>query len=133
MLGKLQSKKEGGFTLIEIVLALAIAGLIIVIVFLAVTGAQRSRRDTARRDYVNRLAAAVTDQWASNDSNWNCATAGNRTILDSNIDKPTLNAAIAVAGTAASTTVVNTAGGAATCTLTVGLENGGTYARTVTP
>ena len=46
-----------GFTLIELVLVLAIAGLILVIVFLAVAGAQRSRQDSGRRDAVNRTVA----------------------------------------------------------------------------
>ena len=39
-----------GFTLIEIVIVLAIAALIMVIVFLAVQGAQRSQRDTATKN-----------------------------------------------------------------------------------
>lgn len=52
-------KKEKGFTLIEIVLVLAIAGLLLVIVFLAVSGAQRSRRDTQRKNDISRIAAQV--------------------------------------------------------------------------
>ena len=57
MLQKLLKRKAAGFTLIELVLVLAIAGLILVIVFLAVAGAQRSRRDTGRKDVVNRTVA----------------------------------------------------------------------------
>ena len=41
--------KKSGFTLIEIVIVLAIAALIMVIVFLAVSGAQRSRRDAVTK------------------------------------------------------------------------------------
>jgi prepilin-type N-terminal cleavage/methylation domain-containing protein len=52
-------KKEKGFTLIEIVLVLAIAGLLLVIVFLAVSGAQKSRRDTQRKNDNARLLAQV--------------------------------------------------------------------------
>jgi prepilin-type N-terminal cleavage/methylation domain-containing protein len=52
-------KKDKGFTLIEIVLVMAIAGLILVIVFLAVQGAQRSRRDNARKHDAARMLAAV--------------------------------------------------------------------------
>ena len=52
-------KKEKGFTLIEIVLVLAIAGLLLVIVFLAVQGAQRSRRDTQRKQDAARALASV--------------------------------------------------------------------------
>lgn len=52
-------KKEKGFTLIEIVLVLAIAGMLLVIVFLAVSGAQKSRRDTQRKNDNARLLAQV--------------------------------------------------------------------------
>lgn len=58
-------KKDKGFTLIEIVLVLAIAGLILVIVFLAVSGAQKSRRDTQRKNDVARIAASL-ESYASN-------------------------------------------------------------------
>lgn len=58
-------KKEKGFTLIEIVLVLAIAGLIMVIVFLAVSGAQRSRRDTQRKNDLSRIASLI-ESYASN-------------------------------------------------------------------
>jgi prepilin-type N-terminal cleavage/methylation domain-containing protein len=58
-------KKEKGFTLIEIVLVLAIAGLLLVIVFLAVSGAQKSRRDTQRKNDLSRIAAQV-ESYASN-------------------------------------------------------------------
>ncbi len=44
---KLPPKK--GFTLIEIVIVLAIAALIMVIVFFAVAGVQRTQRDVARK------------------------------------------------------------------------------------
>jgi prepilin-type N-terminal cleavage/methylation domain-containing protein len=58
-------KKQEGFTLIEIVLVLAIAGLILLIVFLAVSGAQKSRRDTQRKEDVSRIASQL-ESYASN-------------------------------------------------------------------
>src|ERR1700722_7969066 len=64
MLGK---KKDQGFTLIEIMLVLAIAGLILVIVFLAVSGAQKARRDTQRKEDVARMATLL-ESYASNNS-----------------------------------------------------------------
>ncbi len=53
------SKREHGFTLIELSLVLAIAGLILLIVFLALGGAQKSRRDTQRKRDLQRLAAQI--------------------------------------------------------------------------
>ena len=62
-------KKDGsqGFTLIEVVIVLAIAGLIFVIVFLAVQGAQRGRRDNERSAAAGRLIAAA-EQFSSNNN-----------------------------------------------------------------
>lgn len=65
MLEKMKLRK--GFTLIEVVIVLAIAALIFVIVFLAVTGAQRSRRDTHRKSDLNRMAAQL-ENYASNNN-----------------------------------------------------------------
>lgn len=56
-----------GFTLIEIVLVLAIAGLLLVVVFLAVTGAQKSRRDYQRKSDLAHLIASV-ETWQGNHS-----------------------------------------------------------------
>lgn len=73
-----------GFTLIEVVIVLAIAGLIFVIIFLAVSSAQRARRDNARQDAANRLMAAA-EQSASNNNGaypangWNGAGFFNNT------------------------------------------------------
>jgi len=60
-----QTKSKSGFTIIEVVLVLAIAGLIFLIVFLAVPALQRSQRDTARRSDIGRAIAAV-QQFQSN-------------------------------------------------------------------
>ena len=48
-----------GFTLIEIVIVMAVAGLILGLVFLAISGAQRSRRDEQRRHDLGRLAGQI--------------------------------------------------------------------------
>jgi len=60
-------KRDEGFTLIEIVLVLAIAGLILLMVFLAVSGAQRSRRDTQRKEDLSRIASQL-ESFASNNN-----------------------------------------------------------------
>lgn len=67
MFKKLLGKREEGFTLIEIVIVLAIAAGIMVIVFVAVSGAQAARRDTARKADVSRIRAAM-EQYAGNNA-----------------------------------------------------------------
>lgn len=62
-------KVKKGFTLIEIVIVLAIAALIMVIVFIAVQGAQRSQRNTARKDVANRFKAAMVTARGNNNGN----------------------------------------------------------------
>lgn len=74
-------KKDKGFTLIEIVLVLAIAGLILLIVFLAVQGAQKSRRDSARKHDAARMLAAWESCAANNGGNYNSAACNTTTVL----------------------------------------------------
>jgi prepilin-type N-terminal cleavage/methylation domain-containing protein len=59
-------EKREGFTIIEVVLVLAIAGLIFLIVFLAVPALQRSQRDTQRRNDVSRFMAQIQNYSANN-------------------------------------------------------------------
>ena len=62
---KLQKDRQG-FTIIEVLIVLAIAGLILLIVFLAVPALQRNSRNTGRRNDVGRIAAGVNDYIANN-------------------------------------------------------------------
>ena len=55
-----------GFTIIEVVLVLAIAGLIFLMVFIALPALQRSQRDTQRKNDLNRVLAAVKQYQANN-------------------------------------------------------------------
>ncbi len=57
----------GGFTIIEVVLVLAIAGLIFLMVFIALPQLQRAQKDTQRREDVDRLSSAIT-QWQANNN-----------------------------------------------------------------
>lgn len=62
-----QSKKpKKGFTIIEVVLVLAIAGLIFLMVFVALPALQRSQRNTQREDDLSRFLSAVTDYQSNN-------------------------------------------------------------------
>ncbi len=58
-------RNNQGFTIIEVVLVLAIAGLIFLIVFLALPGLQRGRRDTQRKNDAGRIMSAL-DTYAGN-------------------------------------------------------------------
>lgn len=55
-----------GFTIIEVVLVLAIAGLIFLMVFIALPALQRSQRDTQRRDDMARLLSQLNQYQANN-------------------------------------------------------------------
>jgi prepilin-type N-terminal cleavage/methylation domain-containing protein len=55
----LKNKKAEGFTIIEVMIVLAIAGLIMVIVFIAVPQLQRNQRDNARQNVGNRVEAEM--------------------------------------------------------------------------
>jgi prepilin-type N-terminal cleavage/methylation domain-containing protein len=61
-----QKNKEKGFTIIEVVLVLAIAGLIFLMVFIALPALQRSQRDTQRRDDVSRFVSQLTSYSTNN-------------------------------------------------------------------
>lgn len=67
MLKKLQkSKDQKGFTIIEVLIVLAIAGLIMVVVFLAVPALQRSGRNNALNTDANNILASVGDYSTNN-------------------------------------------------------------------
>lgn len=79
-------KQQKGFTIIEVVLVLAIAGLIFLIVFLALPALQKSQRDTQRKNDIGRLMSAVQSFQGNNrgqlPKDMGGAAAGD--ILDSN-------------------------------------------------
>ena len=66
MVNKNNIKSKRGFTIIEVVLVLAIAGLIFLMVFIALPALQRSQRNTQRRDDYSMLVTAVNSYMASN-------------------------------------------------------------------
>lgn len=61
-----QKTNKRGFTIIEVVLVLAIAALIFLMVFIALPALQRSQRDTARKQDVGTVASAVTSYTSNN-------------------------------------------------------------------
>ena len=59
-------KQRKAFTIIEVVLVLAIAGLIFLMVFIALPALQRSQRNTRRRQDLARIATAINDYQSNN-------------------------------------------------------------------
>lgn len=62
-------KNQSGFTIIEVLIVLAIAGLIMLIVFLAVPALQRNSRNTQRSNDAARVAGSINECLANNNGN----------------------------------------------------------------
>lgn len=69
-------RKQQGFTIIEVVLVLAIAGLIFLMVFIALPTLQTNQRDTQRRDDVARFKAQINQFQANNKGKVPAQTTG---------------------------------------------------------
>lgn len=69
------SKKKSGFTIIEVALVIAIAGLIFLMVFIALPQLQRQQRDSRRRDDILSFLETVKKYQTNNrgtlPDNWN--------------------------------------------------------------
>lgn len=78
-------KKEQGFTIIEILIVLAIAGLIMLVVFLAVPALQRNSRNTQTRNDVSVYLGAVSE-WSSNNNGRVPSAAADLTTAGSGVN-----------------------------------------------
>lgn len=74
-MSNLQKRKEGGFTIIEVLIVLAIAGLIMLIVFLAVPALQRNSRNTQRKNDVSALLSGMAESVNNNSGTLPAAAA----------------------------------------------------------
>lgn len=84
---KMQASERGGFTIIEVVLVLAIAGLIFLMVFIALPTLQRSQRDTQRRNDLARISTQLSQYQTNN--NGRLPAAGTLAPLDGDTTLPT--------------------------------------------
>jgi prepilin-type N-terminal cleavage/methylation domain-containing protein len=142
--------KQKGFTIIEVVLVLAIAGLIFLIVFLALPQLQKSRRDTQRKNDVGRILSSMENYASNNSGSYPPTGATNiapfvTAYMSNNFNDPSTGSTYsftAAASTAPSSlgdvqyaTSANCSGGAVNISgsnnrqiaVAVKLENGGTY------
>jgi prepilin-type N-terminal cleavage/methylation domain-containing protein len=81
MLSLKNNKK--GFTIIEVLIVLAVAGAIMMVVFLAVPALQRNSRNTQRRNDVARLGGAMTEFTQNNNGNLPTTAIQKTTIVTS--------------------------------------------------
>lgn len=84
MLSKLKKSDNKGFTIIEVMIVLAIAGLILLIVFLAVPALQRQSRNTQRKTDASSIAAALATYISNNNGKLPVSLGANATtnLLD---------------------------------------------------
>jgi prepilin-type N-terminal cleavage/methylation domain-containing protein len=75
-------KKDEGFTIIEVMIVLAIAGLIILIVFLAVPALQRNSRNTQRKNDASHLSGLVNEYVANHNGQLPAAIGTGANQLD---------------------------------------------------
>ncbi|HVX23943.1 MAG TPA: type II secretion system protein [Candidatus Saccharimonadales bacterium] len=66
MLNKIKSARSEGFTIIEVMIVLAIAGVILLIVFLAIPAVERNSRNTQRKNDVASLLGAINEYVTNN-------------------------------------------------------------------
>jgi prepilin-type N-terminal cleavage/methylation domain-containing protein len=108
-------RRNQGFTIIEVMIVLAIAGLILAVVLLAVPALQRSQRNSARSSDAVHLAGLVSD-YISNHGGQNPPVAANCNAIYSGDTFSRLTACAVVAnattGASNSTFIVDTG---ATC------------------
>lgn len=70
-------KHNQGFTIVEVLMVLAVAGLIFAIVFAAVPRVQRGRRDTERKQQLATLIAEIESYGSNNRGNFPSTTVNN--------------------------------------------------------
>ena len=81
------TKNKKGFTIIEVVLVLAIAGLIFLMVFIALPALQRSQRNTQREDDFARVLTAVNSFQTNNSGKVPFTFTGSTGKVDQNFVK----------------------------------------------
>ncbi len=84
-------KRTEGFTIIEVLIVLAIAGLILLIVFLAVPALQRNSRNTQRKNDVAGLLGAVSEYTNNNNGTLANTCSGTNPVTFNNTTPGTLS------------------------------------------
>jgi len=88
MFSKVKKQAEG-FTIIEVLIVLAIAGLIMLIVFLAVPALQRNSRNTAWRNDVANTLGGINEYMSANNGSLPTGVSGTGTVTYSGVNQTT--------------------------------------------
>lgn len=78
---KTKLRNQKGFTIIEVLIVLAIAGLILLIVFLAVPALQRNSRNTSAKNDVSAVLGGISEFQAANNGQMPADISGTGVIL----------------------------------------------------
>lgn len=115
MLERLKNRKDSGFSIVEVMIVLAIAGLIMAVVFMAVPALQRNQRTSARKSDAQLILAAVNE--CLSNKNGQITSCDSNTEVDAFLDRSKLSqldeASTAAEITTAGQTTARTAAGAA--------------------
>lgn len=128
MLTKLQKRNSEGFTIIEVMIVLAIAALILLIVLLAVPALQRNSRNTTIKNDASSVAGGINTSESDNNGSSPTNVSGTGTVNITN----TANSSIKVNGGTTVTWIPSTgtaptvAGGTGLATSTVAVYQGHT-------
>jgi len=100
-------KENKGFTIIEVLIVLAIAGLIMLVVFLAVPALQRNSRNTSYRSEAAQLLSAASEH--SSNNNGNVPVAADSTVIVGLTKNKTITSLTITSGAAATTPTFSSA------------------------
>jgi prepilin-type N-terminal cleavage/methylation domain-containing protein len=104
MLSQIRQPKKGqGFTIIEVLIVLAIAGLILLVVFLAVPALQRNSRNTQYRTEASRILSGA-QEFINNNNGTLPTNSDATTLLDNANAKNITSLTVVNPGTAAAVT-----------------------------
>lgn len=113
MLKKIYNKDKG-FTIIEVLIVLAIAGLILLIVFLAVPSLQRNSRNTAMKNDVQNVVGGIGEYQGANSGKMPTTILATNGTVDFTGATGTNPTSINVQGSTAVTSVLTTPAGSVT-------------------
>ena len=142
---QITNQAQKRFTIIEVLIVLAIAALILLVVFLAIPGLQRSNRNSSRKSDIGKIAASISIYngntngvgVVSSDSGLSCSAAYNletkyAAFKGTNFPPDSGTNCSTISGSGAASTIDNSMIASTLSGLYVYVPNSGTPAATIT-